>query len=162
MPWCSGPSASAEQQRRARRSITSPNRRIDALMARTSGRPLPSGKVDSVSAAFFAAALTIVSMTILVWSVNGLTAILTLRLARGIRGDLQPLPQAGDTAEHRDRGRGGSDATGARGGRRSPAPLTPMRCCCFSSSSPGRRPTSGHWRSTAIESMRMQRFPCSR
>ena len=53
------------------------DRRIDALMARTSGRPLPSGKVDTASAAFFAAALIIVSMTILVWGVNGLTAILT-------------------------------------------------------------------------------------
>ena len=53
------------------------DRRIDALMARTRGRPLPSGKVDTVSAAFFAAALIIVSMSILVWGVNGLTAILT-------------------------------------------------------------------------------------
>ena len=53
------------------------DRRIDALMARTSGRPLPSGKVDTACAAYFAAALIIVSMTILVWGVNGLTAILT-------------------------------------------------------------------------------------
>lgn len=53
------------------------DRRIDALMARTSGRPLPSGKVDAVSAAIFAAALGTVSMAILVWGVNGLTAVLT-------------------------------------------------------------------------------------
>lgn len=53
------------------------DRRIDALMARTSGRPLPSGKVGTVSAAIFAAALGTVSMAILVWGVNGLTAVLT-------------------------------------------------------------------------------------
>ena len=53
------------------------DRRIDALMARTSARPLPSGKVDTVSAAVFAAALCIVSMALLVWGVNGLTAGLT-------------------------------------------------------------------------------------
>ena len=54
------------------------DRRIDALMARTSGRPLPSGKVDTVSAGVFAGALCIFSMALLVWGVNGLTAGLTL------------------------------------------------------------------------------------
>ena len=53
------------------------DRRIDALMTRTSGRPLPSGKVDAVSAAAFAAVLCIFSMALLVWGVNGLTAGLT-------------------------------------------------------------------------------------
>ena len=53
------------------------DRRIDALMSRTSGRPLPSGKVDAVSAAVFAAVLCSVSMALLVWGVNGLTAGLT-------------------------------------------------------------------------------------
>ena len=53
------------------------DRRVDALMARTSGRPLPSGKVDTVSAAVFAAVLCIFSMALLVWGVNGLTAGLT-------------------------------------------------------------------------------------
>ena len=53
------------------------DRRIDALMARTSGRPLPSGKVDTVSAAVFAAVLCVVSMALLVWRVNVLTAGLT-------------------------------------------------------------------------------------
>ena len=53
------------------------DRRIDALMARTSGRPLPSGKVDTVSAAIFAAVLCTVSMALLIWGVNGLTAVLT-------------------------------------------------------------------------------------
>ncbi|MCY4222323.1 MAG: heme o synthase [Thiotrichales bacterium] len=53
------------------------DRRIDALMARTSHRPLPSGKVDTVSAAIFATVLCIVSVAILAWGVNGLTAGLT-------------------------------------------------------------------------------------
>ena len=54
------------------------DRRIDAIMARTSGRPLPSGKVDTAAAAAFAAALCIFSMILLVWVVNVLTAVLTL------------------------------------------------------------------------------------
>ena len=53
------------------------DRRIDALMARTSHRPLPSGKVDTVSAAIFAAALCVVSVAILAWGANALTAALT-------------------------------------------------------------------------------------
>ena len=53
------------------------DQRIDALMARTSHRPLPSGKVDTVSAAIFAAVLCIVSVAILAWGVNALTAGLT-------------------------------------------------------------------------------------
>ena len=54
------------------------DRRIDAIMARTSGRPLPSGKIDAAAAAAFAAALCIFSMILLVWAVNVLTAVLTL------------------------------------------------------------------------------------
>ena len=54
------------------------DRRIDALMARTSERPLPSGKIDTVSASVFAAALCVFSMVILASSVNVLTAGLTL------------------------------------------------------------------------------------
>ena len=53
------------------------DRRIDALMARTSGRPLPSGKVDAASAATFAAVLCVFSMALLAWGVNVLTAALT-------------------------------------------------------------------------------------
>ena len=51
--------------------------RIDAIMARTSGRPIPSGKVDMVGAAVFAAVLCTVSMVVLAWGVNVLTAVLT-------------------------------------------------------------------------------------
>ena len=54
------------------------DRRIDALMARTSERPLPSGKIDTASALVFAAALCVFSMAILASGVNVLTAGLTL------------------------------------------------------------------------------------
>ena len=52
------------------------DRRVDAVMARTSGRPLPSGKVDAVSAGVFATGLGVFSMALLAWGVNGLTATL--------------------------------------------------------------------------------------
>jgi heme o synthase len=51
---------------------------IDALMARTQGRPLPQGQIDKYHALLLAAVLGIVSMTLLVVFVNALTAILTL------------------------------------------------------------------------------------
>ena len=54
------------------------DRRIDALMARTSERPLPSGKIETVSALVFAATLCVFSMVILANGVNVLTAGLTL------------------------------------------------------------------------------------
>ena len=54
------------------------DRRIDALMARTSERPLPSGKIDTASALVFAATLCVFSMVILANGVNVLTAGLTL------------------------------------------------------------------------------------
>ena len=54
------------------------DRRIDALMARTSERPLPSGKIDTASALVFAATLCVFSMVVLASGVNVLTAGLTL------------------------------------------------------------------------------------
>ncbi len=51
---------------------------IDALMARTSGRPLVKGKVDSQGAAIFAFVLGSLGMFILLTRVNALTAWLTL------------------------------------------------------------------------------------
>ena len=53
------------------------DRRIDALMARTSERPLPSGKIDTVSAMVFAVTLCVFSMAVLACGVNVLTAGLT-------------------------------------------------------------------------------------
>ncbi|HUK01916.1 MAG TPA: heme o synthase [Steroidobacteraceae bacterium] len=53
------------------------DRRIDAQMSRTSGRPLPQGLISEAQALAFAAALGILSMFILAFLVNLLTAILT-------------------------------------------------------------------------------------
>ena len=53
------------------------DRRIDALMARTSERPLPSGKIDTASAMVFAVTLCVFSMAVLACGVNVLTAGLT-------------------------------------------------------------------------------------
>lgn len=51
--------------------------RIDILMMRTRGRPLPQGKLTERSALAFATSLCIISMLILVFLVNALTAVLT-------------------------------------------------------------------------------------
>jgi len=51
---------------------------IDAVMARTSGRPLVKGKIDSQAAAIFAFVLGALGMFILLTRVNALTAWLTL------------------------------------------------------------------------------------
>jgi len=51
--------------------------RIDILMMRTRGRPLPQGKLTERSALTFATVLCIISMLILWFLVNPLTAILT-------------------------------------------------------------------------------------
>ncbi|MEH6624952.1 MAG: heme o synthase [Motiliproteus sp.] len=53
------------------------DQRIDAVMARTKRRPIPSGNMDTPHAAGFAAALALASMLILYFLVNGLTAALT-------------------------------------------------------------------------------------
>lgn len=51
--------------------------RIDILMMRTRGRPLPQGKLTERSALMFASSLCVVSMIILWFLVNPLTAVLT-------------------------------------------------------------------------------------
>jgi heme o synthase len=53
------------------------DRRIDAQMARTRGRPLPRGKLTERQALTFAAILGLVSMSVLGFLVNPLTALLT-------------------------------------------------------------------------------------
>lgn len=53
------------------------DRRIDAMMARTYKRPLPSGEIQASRVMLFAFALGIVGFAILYWGVNGLTAWLT-------------------------------------------------------------------------------------
>jgi heme o synthase len=53
------------------------DQRIDALMARTAHRPLPTGGLNSRQVLVFAVALGVLSMALLVWQVNVLTAGLT-------------------------------------------------------------------------------------
>lgn len=52
-------------------------RRTDAVMARTMNRPLPAGRIDTLSALIFAILLGTLSMLILITQVNTLTAVLT-------------------------------------------------------------------------------------
>ena len=51
--------------------------RIDAQMSRTHARPLPQGKLTAAQALTFAAVLCVISMSILTFLVNPLTAVLT-------------------------------------------------------------------------------------
>jgi protoheme IX farnesyltransferase len=53
------------------------DQRIDAVMARTRDRPLPSGQLGPQQVLWFALILCMVSMTLLIVWVNALTAILT-------------------------------------------------------------------------------------
>ncbi|HTV77858.1 MAG TPA: heme o synthase [Steroidobacteraceae bacterium] len=53
------------------------DRRIDAQMSRTRGRPLPTGGLNERQALVFAAVLGVVSMAVLGLLVNPLTAVLT-------------------------------------------------------------------------------------
>ena len=54
------------------------DRRIDALMMRTDSRPIPQGNVTPKQAIIFASIMSAVSMSILYWLVNPITAWLTL------------------------------------------------------------------------------------
>ena len=62
------------------------DRHIDAIMARTHKRPIASGKIDPAAASLFAIALASISMLILLWKVNSLTAILTFITIIGYAG----------------------------------------------------------------------------
>lgn len=53
------------------------DRRIDQQMARTRGRPLPTGQLTERNALIFAAVLGVVAMGVLAFLVNLLTAVLT-------------------------------------------------------------------------------------
>lgn len=52
--------------------------KIDVLMLRTQGRPIPRGKIDPYKAMVFAALMASLSMAMLTLFVNPLTAVLTL------------------------------------------------------------------------------------
>jgi protoheme IX farnesyltransferase len=53
------------------------DRRADRIMARTSGRPLPTGSVRTGPAVLFALALAVISVVLLVTQINVLTAVLS-------------------------------------------------------------------------------------
>ncbi|NJN46096.1 MAG: protoheme IX farnesyltransferase [Candidatus Competibacteraceae bacterium] len=53
------------------------DRRIDAIMARTSHRPLPSGHLDTRQVLLFACVLGLAGMLLLITFTNGLTTVLT-------------------------------------------------------------------------------------
>jgi len=53
------------------------DRRYDEQMARTMGRPIPSGAVTTAQAFSYAGIIGVVSMLVLWWLVNPLTAVLT-------------------------------------------------------------------------------------
>jgi len=59
------------------------DRRIDAIMARTKNRPLPSGKISVQNAILFAIVLGILGLFILLRWVNSITAILTFATLLG-------------------------------------------------------------------------------
>ncbi len=54
------------------------DQKIDAEMARTSARPLPKGRLSTVQAVSFAITLAVVGFLLLLFTVNALTAYLTL------------------------------------------------------------------------------------
>jgi protoheme IX farnesyltransferase len=62
------------------------DRRIDAIMARTRRRPLPTGHLDTLRAALFAAILCAVGMALLLIFTNLLTALLTFGSLIGYAG----------------------------------------------------------------------------
>src|SRR5690606_21659708 len=53
-------------------------RELDARMARTRGRPLPTGQLATADACWFGAAASITGTALLWWEVNPLTAMLAL------------------------------------------------------------------------------------
>ncbi len=60
--------------------------RVDAIMARTKNRPLPTGKVSIKAATFFAMTLGVLGFVILYLEVNTLTAVLTFIAGIGYAG----------------------------------------------------------------------------
>ena len=103
--------------------------RIDAMMARTSGRPIPSGKVDTVRAAAFAAVLCVFSMALLIWGVNALTAVLTFGSLVGY-AVIYSLFLKRATPQNIVIGGLPGRCRRCSAGRRSPERSTRMRCCC--------------------------------
>ena len=131
--------------------------KIDAVMARTRGRPTVIG--HDLAAADPAAVRRGRRPGPRDPLARGESAhhVAHARHVRRLRGHLHGDPQAGHAAEHRDRRRLGRDAAGAGLGGDDRRRDRSSRCCSSSSSSRGRRRTSGRSRSIAARSTRKRR-----
>ena len=81
------------------------DRDIDAQMARTASRPVPSGRVSPRAALTFGIVLAALSFAELTLAVNLLAAVLALLRLPRLRVRLHDLAEALDAAEHRHRRR---------------------------------------------------------
>lgn len=78
------------------------DRRIDARMARTHTRPLPSGDTNPLSVAIFAVAIGVVGFVLLYAWVNALTAWMTFFEFTGLCGGLHHVFEASNAAKYCD------------------------------------------------------------
>ncbi len=106
------------------------DQRIDALMARTAHRPLPSGGLNSRQVLVFAVLLGALSMLLLVWQVNCADRRADLRFIDRLRHRVHGLSETRHAAEHRDRRRRRRCAAGAGLGRDQQYRRSLLRCCC--------------------------------
>jgi heme O synthase-like polyprenyltransferase len=94
------------------------DRKVDAVMARTQHRPLPSGHLESWQVLGFAVIIGVCGFGLLLAFTNALTAVLTFASLIGLRSYLYAISQAGDAAEHRHRWCGRARHLRCWGGRR--------------------------------------------
>ena len=88
------------------------DQRIDAVMARTRGRPLPSGQLEATQVLVFAAVLCTVSMAMLVIWVNNPHRGADLPVPDRLCHYLYGLAEAGHSAKHCYRWRSRRSTTG--------------------------------------------------
>ena len=135
---------------------------IDARMERTAGRPVPAGRVAPGEALAFGVTLAGFSVVVLGLLVNVVAGALLAADDRLLCAHLHDVAQTLDAAEYRHRRRRRRAAAGHRlgfGNRRA----WPLRRCSFSSSSSsGRRRTSGRCRSIAPRIMPAPAYRCCR
>ena len=105
------------------------DRRIDAQMSRTRGRPLPTGGLTERQALIFAAVLGVASMPLLACLVNPLTAVLTFASLIGYAMIYTLWLKRATLAEHRHRRRRRRRPAGAGLDRRDRQSIR-TRCCC--------------------------------
>ena len=87
---------------------------IDAVMARTSGRPIVKGKIDSQGAAIFALVLGCVGMVVLTEVGECANSLADVGLTHRLCLHLYVLLKTSDPPEYRDRRLGWGDATAVR------------------------------------------------